>query len=131
MKAAQTADPSVLPPLALLVDWVGTAGVPAVVAMFCGATGAILTTRALPAWLGWLGAVVALVLLVALAGVFGNDVDGGVPGMAGAIGFLLYLGWVLAASVVLVVKGGGERAPGVTAEGPTAPWTSQPRNGTL
>lgn len=111
VKAAQTADPSVLPPLALLEDWVGTAGVPAIVAMFGGATGAILTTRALPGWLGWLGAVTALVLLVALAAVFTDDNEAGVTGMAGAIGFLLYLVWVLATSVVLVLKGGREGAP--------------------
>lgn len=108
VKAAQTAEPSALLPLALLDDWVGTAGIPALVAMFVGATGVILSTRALPVWLGWLGAVTAVLLLVALAGVFTDDVDAGVPGSAGAIGFLLYLVWVLAASIVLVLRGGGE-----------------------
>jgi hypothetical protein len=107
VKAATSADPSVLPPLAQLDDWVGAATLPPGVAMLVGATGAILTTRALPAWLGWISAVTALLLLVSVAGVFTDDVDNGVLGFAGFGGFLLFMVWVLATGIVLVLKAGG------------------------
>ena len=50
-------DPAVLRTLVVLDNSVGAAVVPAGIAMFLGAAGAILTTRALPAWLGWLAGV--------------------------------------------------------------------------
>lgn len=107
VKAASNADPSALPTLAQLDDWVGATTVPAGVAMFIGATGAILTTRALPAWLGWLAAVTGLLLLVSTAGVFEDDIDDSIIGVAGFGGFLLFMVWVLAASIVLLVKARG------------------------
>lgn len=97
-------DPAVLSALTVLNEWVGGAVVPAGVAMFLGAALAILTTRALPLWLGWLAAATAVLLLVSLAGVFEADPDGGVAGTAGFIGFLLFLVWILAASVVLLLR---------------------------
>jgi hypothetical protein len=107
VKAATSADPSVLLPLAQLDNWVGAGTLPAAVAMLVGATGAILTTRALPSWLGWLGAVTALLLLVSVAGVFEDDVDDGVLGFVGFGGFLLFMVWVLATSIMLLLKAGG------------------------
>ena len=105
VKGASAADPSALPALVQLDSWVGAATVPAGVAMFIGVTGAILATRALPAWLGWLGAATGLLLLVSIIGVFEDDVDdGGIIGLLGFIGFLLLMVWVLATSIVLLVK---------------------------
>jgi hypothetical protein len=46
VQAAESADPSVLPTIAALDDWVGIGTVPAGVAMMIGATGAILSTHA-------------------------------------------------------------------------------------
>ncbi|NEK60043.1 hypothetical protein GCU56_19490 [Geodermatophilus sabuli] len=104
--SGEALDPSAFPPLAVLNDWAGSAVVPAGVAMFLGAAGAVLATRALPAWLGWLAALTAVVLLVSLAGVFEDPSEDGVLGIAGFIGFLLFLVWVLAASVALLLKAG-------------------------
>ena len=100
--AETSGDPAVLPTLSVLNDWVGACTVPAGVAMFIGATGAVLTTRALPAWLGWLGAVTGLFLLVSLAGVLDSDLEGGVVEIFGFGGFLLFLVWTLAASLALL-----------------------------
>ena len=103
-------DPAVLPALTVLNDWVGAAIVPAGVAMFLGAAMAILTTRALPRWLGWLAAATAVLLLISLAGVFQTSPEGGVVGIAGFGGFLLFLVWVLATSVVLLLRPGRQPA---------------------
>jgi hypothetical protein len=74
--------------------------------MFLGAAGAILSTRALPVWLGWLAALTAVLLLVSLAGVFEDPTDEGVLSFAGFIGFVLLLVWLLATSVVLLLRAG-------------------------
>ena len=84
--------------------------IPAGVAMFLGATMAILTTRTLPAWLGWLAAVTGLLLVVSIGAVF-DDSEEGVLGFAGFGGFLLFLVWVLATSIVLLMKAGRDAAP--------------------
>jgi hypothetical protein len=105
VKAATSADTSVLPAIAALDNWVGAATVPAGVAMFIGATGAILTTHALPSWLGWLGAVTGLLLLASVGGIFEDAIDDdGILGLLGFGGFLLFMVWVLAASIVLLMK---------------------------
>lgn len=103
-------DPAVLRTLVVLDNWVGAATVPAGVAMFLGATMAILTTRALPVWLGWLAGVTTLLLVLALGAVF-DDSDESVLGFAGFGGFLLFLVWVLAVSIVLLMKAGRDLAP--------------------
>lgn len=103
-------DPAVLRTLVVLDNNVGAAVLPAAVAMFLGATGAILTTRALPAWVGWLAGVTAVLLVVSLAGVF-DDMEDGVLGFAGFAGFLLMLIWVLATSIVLLMKAGRDTSP--------------------
>lgn len=77
--------------------------------MLLGATVAILTTRALPRWLGWLAAATAVLQLIALAGVFQTTIEG-VVGIAAFIGFLLFLVWVLATSVVLLLRPGRQPA---------------------
>jgi uncharacterized protein DUF4386 len=114
--SGQPLDPSTLPALAVLNDWAGATVLPAGIAMFLGAAGAILTTRALPAWLGWLAALTAVLLLVSLAGVFEDPTDEGVVSIAGFIGFVLLLVWLLATSVVLLLRAG--RSPEVTPAGP-------------
>ena len=98
-------DPAVLHALTVLNEWVGGALLPAGVAMFLGAAMAILTTRALPQWLGWLAAATALLQLISLAGVFQTTIEG-VVGIAAFGGFLLFLVWVLATSIVLLLPHG-------------------------
>ena len=117
VQAAAGGDPATLPTLALLDDWVGFAVLPAGVALFLGAAGAIRTTRALPGWLGWLAALTAGVLVVSFAGVFQTGDDEGIAAFAGFAGFLLFLVWTLAASVLLLLRAG--RAP-EGAAGPAA-----------
>lgn len=99
-------DPAVLSALTVLNEWVGGALLPAGVAMFLGAAVAILTTRALPQWLGWLAAATALLLLITFAGVFQTAAEGNAVGVVGFVGFLLFLVWVLATSVVLLIRPG-------------------------
>jgi hypothetical protein len=98
-------DPAVLPALTDLNQWVGAAILPPSAAMLLGATLAILTTRALPRWLGWLAAATAALQLIALAGVFQTTIEG-VVAIAALAGFLLFLVWVLATSVVLLLRPG-------------------------
>ncbi|WP_066286666.1 DUF4386 family protein [Arthrobacter sp. B6] len=103
-------DPVALRALTVLNDWVGGAIVPASIAMFLGAAVAILTTRALPRWLGWLAAATAVLLLISLVGVFQTDTEGSVVDIAGFAGFLLFVIWVLATSVVLLLRPGRQPA---------------------
>lgn len=103
-------EPGVLRTLVVLDNWVGAATVPAGVAMFLGATMAVLTTRALPAWVGWLSGVTGLLLVVSLGAVF-DDTEEGVLGFAGFGGFLLFLVWVLATSIVLLLRGRRDPSP--------------------
>jgi hypothetical protein len=103
-------DPAVLRTLVILDNWVGAGTVPSAVAMFIGAAMAILTTRALPVWLGWLAAVTGLLLVVSVGAIF-DDSEEGVLGFAGFGGFLLFLVWVLAASIVLLMRAGRDPSP--------------------
>ncbi|TFV86266.1 DUF4386 family protein [Blastococcus sp. CT_GayMR16] len=107
VKGATEGDAAALPALAVLDDWVGASTVVPGTALFAAIAAAILTTRALPAWLGWLSALAALSLLVSVLGVFQSTDDEGALGFVGFAGFLLLLIWVLAASVVLLMKAGG------------------------
>jgi hypothetical protein len=113
VKAAETAsDPAtVLPTLALMDSWLGAATVPAGVAMFAGVAGAIVLTRTLPVWLGWLAILTAALLFISLFGVFQADEESILAVIGGFGGFLLFLIWTLAASVMLLVRAGRERQP--------------------
>lgn len=102
--ADELSDPAALPAMAVLNDWVGSGTVPAGVAMFLGAAFAGLSTRALPVWLGWLAAAVAFLLIVSMAGVFRSGTDEGVIELAGFGGFLLFLVWTPATSIVLLMR---------------------------
>ncbi|MBT2497657.1 DUF4386 family protein [Agromyces sp. ISL-38] len=103
-------DPAALLALTALNEWVGAAIIPASGAMFLGAAVAILTTRALPQWLGWLAAATALLLLISLVGIFQTTPGEGVVGIVGFVGFLLFMVWVLATSVVLLLRPGRQPA---------------------
>jgi hypothetical protein len=81
---------------------------PAAVVFFVANGLSILRTGFLPAWLAWLAIVTALFNAFGLGNVFtdhGAFASDGVLGFL--IGFLLFLVWVLAASIVLVRKLGG------------------------
>jgi hypothetical protein len=104
VQAAENADPSVLPTIARLDDWVGIGTVPAGVAMMIGSAGAILSTHALPAWLGWLAGLNAVLLLLSLGAVFEGDDESVLAGVGGFGGFLLFLIWALATSIVLLMR---------------------------
>jgi hypothetical protein len=96
-----------LPALAVLDNWVGAAIIPAVAAMFLGATGAVLSTRTFPVWLGWLAALIAVLFLVSIAAVFDMSEDeNSFLGIIGFAGFVLTLVWILAASILLVMRAG-------------------------
>jgi hypothetical protein len=103
-------DPIALQALSALDNSVGAAILPAGAAMFLGVAAAIVSTRALPAWLGWLAALTAVLMIVSLTGVFASatDIDGGFVGIVGFAGFILLVVWLLAASIVMLVKAGGD-----------------------
>lgn len=117
-------EPTSLAALAALDNTVGAVVLPAGAAMFLGVAAAIVSTRALPAWLGWLAAVAAVVMTVSLTGVFEDPgEEDGFVGIVGFAGFILLLVWFLAASIVMLMKAGGDgphdepepvRAPGNT-----------------
>jgi hypothetical protein len=108
VQAADSADPSSLPAISALDNSVGGAILPAGAAMFLGVAAAIVSTRALPAWLGWLAALTSVLLVVSLTGVFSTDDDEGAIGIIGFASFLLILVWFLAASVTLLMRAGRE-----------------------
>lgn len=78
-----------------------------------GATGAILGTHALPVWLGYLSGVNAVVLLLGVGAVFESDEETWLVGIGGFGGFLLFLIWTLATSIVLPMR--SRRHAGATA----------------
>jgi hypothetical protein len=105
--AGEAADePAALRALVLLYTWAGGSILPAGAALMLAAAAGILATQAFPRWLSWLAAVTAVCLLLGLASIFQEDTEGGLAGIAGFVGFLLTLVWVLAASVVLLVRAG-------------------------
>jgi hypothetical protein len=100
----------VLPPLSVLSGWVAVSGRPALAAMYLGAAAAILTTRALPRWLGWLAAATAALTLVSVAGMW---VDGPVAAVIRAVDWLgwgLTLTWGLGTSAVLFLRARARRS---------------------
>lgn len=101
--------PTSLAALAALDNTVGAVVLPAGAAMFLGVAAAIVSTRALPAWLGWLAAVAAVVMTVSLTGVFEDPgEEDGFVGIVGFAAFILLLVWFLAASIVMLMKAGGD-----------------------
>jgi hypothetical protein len=104
VQAGESADLSTLPTLAVLNYWVGVCIVPAGVAMMIGATGAILSTHALPAWLGYLAGLNAVLLVLSLGAVFETDDETLLVGIGGFGGFLLFIAWALAASIMLLMR---------------------------
>lgn len=111
VQAAATADPATLPALSVLDYWVGIVVVPPAVTMMLGVAAAILSTRALPAWLGWLAAVDGVVLSLSLGAVFESNEETVLVGIGGFGGFLLFLVWTLATSIVLLMKAGRDPSP--------------------
>jgi hypothetical protein len=96
-----------LPALTVLNDWVAVAILPAGAAMFLGAAGAIVSTHALPVWLGWFSGVLSVLLLVSIAGVFETSEDGtGFLGIVAFASFLLILVWTISVSIVLLQHAG-------------------------
>jgi hypothetical protein len=105
VQAAVTDDRSVLPALSALDNWVGIGTIAAAVAMLIGATGAILSTHACPAWLGYLSGLSGLsgvLFVLSLGAVYSTDNQSLLAGLGWFGGFLLFLVWALAASVLLL-----------------------------
>ncbi|RBY74416.1 hypothetical protein DQ239_19800 [Blastococcus sp. TF02-09] len=106
---ADDLEPSSVQTLSALDNSVGAAIFPAGAALFLGVGAAIVSTRALPAWLGWLAALTALVLVVGITGVFEDSVEeDSFIGIVGFAGFILMVVWLLAASIVLFLRAGGD-----------------------
>jgi hypothetical protein len=102
VQAAVTDDRSVLPALSALDNWVGFGTIAAAVAMLIGATGAILSTHAFPAWLGYLSGLSGVLLVLSLGAVYSTDNESLLAGPGWFGGFLLFLVWALVANVLLL-----------------------------
>lgn len=87
-------------------------GAPAAAVFFAANGLSILRSGFLPAWLGWLGLVTALFNLMGISAVYTDSGVFAADGLLGFfIGFLLFLVWNLAASIVLYRRlGEGETA---------------------
>ena len=93
------ADPRALVDASLIVPAVGA---PAAAVFFAANGLSILRSGFLPAWLGWLGLVTALFNLLGISAVYTDNGVFAADGVLGFfIGFLLFLIWILAASIVL------------------------------
>ena len=77
--------------------------------LYAGTALSVLSARSLPSWLGWAAAALALAFLVGLLGMFSEEEDGGALGILFFIGFLGTLVWVLATSIVMLLRAGGRR----------------------
>jgi hypothetical protein len=93
-----------------LAQWAGLSAGPAAVAMCLGAATAIVAGQGFPTWLGLSAVLVGFAYLLGSFGVFGEgDEESGGPGSAGLVGFLLFIAWVAAASLVLLIRPGDGR----------------------
>jgi hypothetical protein len=85
-------------------------GAPALAVFFAANSLSILRSAFLPAWLGWLGLVTALFNLIGVGAVYTDSGVFAADGVLGFfIGFILFLVWNLAASIVLYQRLGKGR----------------------
>ena len=85
-------------------------GAPAATVFFAANGLSILRSAFLPAWLGWLGLVTALFNLLGISAVYTDSGAFAADGVLGFfIGFILFLVWNLAASIVLYQRLGEGR----------------------
>ena len=85
--------------------------VPFAVVVLVGATSlVVLRSRVLPAWLGWAGGVIVLFLLAGAASI---DLTWQDPlWFVGILGMVLWLAWLVAVSLVLLLTGRGDNQTG-------------------
>ena len=85
-------------------------GAPAVAVFFTANGLSILRSAFLPAWLGWLGLVTAFFNLLGISAVYTDSGAFAADGVIGFfLGFVLFLVWILAASIVLYQRLGEGR----------------------
>jgi hypothetical protein len=85
-------------------------GAPAATVFFVGNSLSILRSGYMPAWLGWLGLVTALFNLLGISAVYTDSGAFAADGVLGFfIGFVLFLVWNLAASILLYQRLGEGR----------------------
>jgi hypothetical protein len=90
-------------------------GAPAAAVFFVANSLSILRTGYLPAWLGWLGFATAFFSALGIGPVFTDHGAFAADGALGfLIGFVLFLAWVLAASITLMGRLGADRATATT-----------------
>jgi hypothetical protein len=77
-------------------------GAPAAAVFFAANGLSILHSRLLPAWLGWLALVTALFNMLGIGAVYTDDGVFAADGVLGFfVGFILFMIWILAASILL------------------------------
>jgi hypothetical protein len=99
------ADPEITRALIDASLLVPAVGAPAAAVFFLGNGLSILRSGYLPSWLGWLGIVAAVFNAIGISAVFTDHGAFAGDGVIGFFaGFLLFIIWVLAASIALVRK---------------------------
>lgn len=104
-------DPAVLRALTVLEEWMFVPVLPVFAMVFAGVAGAILTSRALPRWLGWIAALIALLFLVGLFAALFREPEESPLIFFVVAAFLLWLLWTVVLSIVLLVRPGGGAGP--------------------
>jgi hypothetical protein len=97
-----------------------TLGIPSS-AFYAGIALSALGTRSLPAWLGWIAAALAVLFPITLLGIFSESDEGGVLGGVFFGAFIVNFLWILAASIVMLMREGTPSAERSTRVGAPAP----------
>jgi len=100
-------DASALTALTVAGAWVWGAALPVALLGNLAVAAAILTTTALPRWLGWLSVATAALTGLSLTSVIRTEVSDALD-LADRLGFWLSLAWFLAAGVLLVLRAGAQ-----------------------
>ena len=98
---------STLLSVTIVSDWMATAALPMALLGNLAIAGAVLTTGALPRWLGWLAAATGVLTLLSLAWMIQTAAEG-VLSIAPSIGFWLSVAGFVATSVLLFARSGGQ-----------------------
>lgn len=99
-------EPAAIRALLELDNTLFTGSLFALVAFYVGVALSVIPLRSLPVWLGWSAAALALLFAIAALGIFSEDYDGPLFGILLPLGLLAHLLWLLATSVVMLLRAG-------------------------
>jgi hypothetical protein len=82
--------------------WLGVLTAIPLALFLLGASIGAKTTRSLPRWVVWLGVAVSALFAIGAGSVAGDEVDGGILGLALLVGYLGLLVWIVAVSTSML-----------------------------